>query len=865
MTPKWMGGCRRALSKLALLGLLAGAFAPVGAAHAQTCGNLLKNEFGGTFGTMPLPGPPTRRDMQNPQVPNANGYTYQTGAPTGAGDYTVTSGNFVDNVFPGNNHWENITGHNAGGPISQDDAFMTINGQTVFGQTFYSQDLVLVGGQGYTISVWAANAVDFNDPSTFGRLGVRVRNLATNAIVAGGDASTISLPSRPDNNTTQWFEARSTFTVPTDGRYRFELYNAATTFSGNDFVMDDMSITASSQAGCPVDFGDASDTGTGTATGNYQTLLADSGPRHGLVAGLFLGASATEEADALQNATATGDVDNGIGAIPAITTNPGGVVTIPITALNLSGSAASVVGYIDFNRDGDFLDAGERSAAVNVPNNGTTTATQNFSLSFTVPNGTMVGTSVLRVRLANDAGEISTAVGAASTGEVEDAQVQITLGPTATLQLAKAWANGSPAGNQVTIGATTGGANNTAAFNATAPNAANSGAAVTVAVGNVIALPAETGTNVANYTTTIACTGGHTLSGTDGQQANTLTITSRNAAVCTYTNTPRTATLQLAKAWAADSTAGNQVTVGATTGGANNTVAFNATAPTAANSGTPVVVSMGSTITLPAETGINVANYTTTVACTGDHTLSGTDGQQSNTLIITSTNPAVCTYTNTPRTARLTLRKQWSGAEVGDDATITVSRGATVIDTLDSDAGAAGELDADVTPTTVFIGETVTLAETLAAANVGLYDDTLACTGSADADPADGLTIGAADTAIVCTYTNTRRVADLSITKTNTPAAGALDQINDTLDSGQATTYTLLVTNDGATAVTGAVVRDTPGAGITCPPGNAVTITGDGVPAGSFTVADLTGANGIVLGALAAGQTTTLSFTCQVN
>ncbi|MGO4777749.1 hypothetical protein AB4084_19965 [Lysobacter sp. 2RAB21] len=213
----------------------------------------------------------------------------------------------------------------------------------------------------------------------------------------------------------------------------------------------------------------------------------------------------------------------------------------------------------------------------------------------------------------------------------------------------------------------------------------------------------------------------------------------------------------------------------------------------------------------------------------------------------------------------MTLRKQWGEGVVGDDATLTVARGATVIDTFNSDAGAANELDTDATPTTVGVGETLTLAETLEAANAGLYDTTLACTGAADTNPADGLTIGAADTAIVCTYTNTRRVADLSITKTNTPAAGALDQANDTVDSAQATTYTLVVTNDGATEVTGAVVRDAPGAGITCPPGNAVSITGAGVPAGSFTVADLTGANGIVLGALAAGQSTTLSFNCQVN
>ena len=119
------------------------------------------------------------------------------------------------------------------------------------------------------------------------------------------------------------------------------------------------------------------------------------------------------------------------------------------------------------------------------------------------------------------------------------------------------------------------------------------------------------------------------------------------------------------------------------------------------------------------------------------------------------------------------------------------------------------------------------------------------------------------DTEITCVLTNSLQ-ADLAITKTNTPANGPLDQPDDTVVSGD-TTYTLVVTNHGLMPVTGAVVRDTPVEGITCPPGNVVTISGDGVPAGSFTVGDLTGSNGIVLGALGAGQSATLSFTCQVN
>ena len=97
--------------------------------------------------------------------------------------------------------------------------------------------------------------------------------------------------------------------------------------------------------------------------------------------------------------------------------------------------------------------------------------------------------------------------------------------------------------------------------------------------------------------------------------------------------------------------------------------------------------------------------------------------------------------------------------------------------------------------------------------------------------------------------------ADLSIAKSDGVA---------TVFSGSTSTYTLTVTNNGPSPVTGAIVTDTPVAGLTCPAGNPVSITGSGVPVGSFTVGNLTGA-GIVLGTLLAGQSTTLTFDCEVN
>lgn len=120
---------------------------------------------------------------------------------------------------------------------------------------------------------------------------------------------------------------------------------------------------------------------------------------------------------------------------------------------------------------------------------------------------------------------------------------------------------------------------------------------------------------------------------------------------------------------------------------------------------------------------------------------------------------------------------------------------------------------------------------------------------------------------ITCTFTNRRVQADLSVTKSNTyTPAQPSDLANDAVARGAATTYTLVVTNAGPDAVTGTVVKDAPGTGLTCPAGNTVAIDYSGATADtSSTIGALTGASGIVLGALAANETATLTFTCTVN
>ena len=166
-----------------------------------------------------------------------------------------------------------------------------------------------------------------------------------------------------------------------------------------------------------VDYGDAPDTAAGTGVGNYNTTSSDNGPSHVIVANLKLGANAPDaDNGTLQNAAATADDtsntgsaddEDGVTTLPAIT--PASTsVPVAVSVLNNRGAAATLACWLDFNRDGDFLDAGERaSATVNA-----SAAQQTINLTFSGFAGgsaPAAGPSYLRCRLATvaDRGECS--------------------------------------------------------------------------------------------------------------------------------------------------------------------------------------------------------------------------------------------------------------------------------------------------------------------------------------------------------------------------------------------------------------------------------------------------------------------------
>ena len=167
---------------------------------------------------------------------------------------------------------------------------------------------------------------------------------------------------------------------------------------------------------------------------------------------------------------------------------------------------------------------------------------------------------------------------------------------------------------------------------------------------------------------------------------------------------------------------------------------------------------------------------------------------------------ATATYSIVDNDSVVTLNKQWVGAVVGDDATITVSNSGAVIDTLNSDAGSPNEIDTDATPTPVVFGDTLDFAETLAASNVANYVSSLACTGAADTNLADGLSIATGEAAISCTYTNTR--SGLAVAKTAEVVSDGVNLTDPKAIPGARIRYCVLTTNIGQTTAQSLTATD---------------------------------------------------------
>ncbi len=173
-----------------------------------------------------------------------------------------------------------------------------------------------------------------------------------------------------------------------------------------------------------MDFGDAPNSTLSQLPASYPTLLEQDGARHAL-SPLWLGSTVDAELNGVPSLNAVGDDVNGPAANPddedgiefnlALLRSPTQSTISSFTA-TASGSGL-LSGWIDFNQDGDWDDAGEQ-----VAKNIAVVAGENW-IPISIPQGAQVGQTYARFRLSSQADLLPT--GAASDGEVEDHVVTI--------------------------------------------------------------------------------------------------------------------------------------------------------------------------------------------------------------------------------------------------------------------------------------------------------------------------------------------------------------------------------------------------------------------------------------------------------
>jgi uncharacterized repeat protein (TIGR01451 family) len=297
------------------------------------------------------------------------------------------------------------------------------------------------------------------------------------------------------------------------------------------------------------------------------------------------------------------------------------------------------------------------------------------------------------------------------------------------------------------------------------------------------------------------------------------------------------------------------------------------------NNGPSATTNVKLTDTLPAGLtaagGNGVVSQGSYVAGTGLWTIGSLANGASATLALVGTvNIGQGGSTITNNTTAASTPDQPDPTTTGDDLTeVVTALLPAIVATPDSVTGINGAsgaanvlnvLGGDTLNAVAATTGTVLISQTAAASHPGVTLATASGNVSVAAGtPAGTYTIGYR----ICEIANPTNCANSTATVTVNPSADLrIVKSNgvSTVVSGSTVTYTVTATNAGADAITGAIVTDVVGSRVTCPAGNTVTITGSGVPAGAYTIANLTGA-GIALGTLASGQSAILTYSCQVT
>jgi serralysin len=311
-------------------------------------------------------------------------------------------------------------------------------GDNIYNIIVQASDGGLTSTQVITVTVTALNdeVLEFTSPPEF---SVVQGSLAVGTLTAvdadvPGETVTFSIIGGPD---------QSKYILTTGGFLTFAMppsFSMPTDADGDNVYVVEVQASGADQTAvqtisvmvlaAPLDYGDAPDTASGTSTGNYRTLASDNGPRHFIRGGLRLGTAIDGDSGMLQNAAATADDVNGalpddedgvVNPAADLWVTAGTPATVTLRATNLTGVAATLWGWIDYNADGTFDNATERTS-IAVPtgtNNGLVT------LVFPLVLGSFTGETFARFRLSSDA-DASDPMGEVGDGEVEDYPATIT-------------------------------------------------------------------------------------------------------------------------------------------------------------------------------------------------------------------------------------------------------------------------------------------------------------------------------------------------------------------------------------------------------------------------------------------------------
>lgn len=242
--------------------------------------------------------------------------------------------------------------------------------------------------------------VDFNGDADWDDIGEKIFN---SPVLAAG-ANTLQFPV-PANAVLGQTAAR--FRLSAQG-------GLGPTGLAPDGEVEDYMVTVQQQA---LDFGDAPQ--------SYPVLLSQDGARHSYQRDFNLGVRIDLEPDGQPSAGANGDDVNPFSTVAVLDDEDGvffsGTGMVPGNSQSVIVVASTGQGrldaWVDFNRDGDWNDTGEKIFNALALANGTNT------LSFGVPIEAVPGDTFARFRFSTQGGLLPTGLG--GPGEVEDHPVRI--------------------------------------------------------------------------------------------------------------------------------------------------------------------------------------------------------------------------------------------------------------------------------------------------------------------------------------------------------------------------------------------------------------------------------------------------------